>query len=343
MGSSSGKFKIEECPPATVNESEQFILKIRRSDDDGKMDVDSVDSFSFDSGTGCSCTGSNRGNKDKFNWGDDEVGVREYYFTCSKDKSLSNRDIVINYHTTKGSKEGSTECPVTVSNVETVGKSGFTSTSDTIAETAKQMVLNISRNIDNAGTLNVNLYLSSSQMAGINLSKSSFSWAAGNSDTKSTTVSWTNDSVYQVGKQFTVSTNDGASVEVSVTNDEDIKCGQVVFTSTSATVNENVGSKKFIVSRTGGSDKEFSVNLRQLAAMSGYSDQFQSISPSTLTWSHGNSSNKEVTLTFKTDSSFIYKQQARAELYNAVCYGGSLIGSNSGATVTIKDDDGELS
>lgn len=127
-------------------------------------------------------------------------------------------------------------------------------------------------------------------------------------------------------------------VEMTVTGggQDTLSNGTIQFSSSTYTVKENEGNKKIRITRTGGSDGIVGVDYKTMDDTAQSASDYEQASGQ-LSWSDGDSSAKEITITIKNDNKIESNESIRLVLSNPS--GGASMSSPNTAVLTIINDD----
>ena len=169
------------------------------------------------------------------------------------------------------------------------------------------------------------------------LSSGTINWVDGDSANKMVTVPIVNNGISQNGKYFTVrmigssgSASLGSTNTCAVTILDSL--GQATFAQSSATVNESAGSLPITISRAGGNTGTLTVNCGTLdgSAVAGVN---YLATNSSLTWTNGDSSDRQIVIPILTSS--IINSNAQFAV-NLTATNPGLLGAISSLTVTLQ-------
>ncbi len=174
-------------------------------------------------------------------------------------------------------------------------------------------------------------------------------WADGDSAPKTCTIPITNDTIEEGNEtinlsltNFTGGAHEGSPITATLTILANDQRGYLSFTTSSYSVNENAGTASIAVRRTGGSFGAVGVDC-STANGTATAGQDYTDTEVTLTWAHGDTTNKFCTIPIIDDNTEEGNETIILSLANFT--GGAHPGSPTNATLTILDDDeaGELS
>ncbi len=128
------------------------------------------------------------------------------------------------------------------------------------------------------------------------------------------------------------------TVEMMVTEDDgnNLSMGTLQFNASTITSEENSGAITALVTRTGGSDGAVGVTFETVDATAVSGADYQSTSGE-LTWTDGESGDREITISIKNDRNSENDEYFRLTLSDPT--GGATLGRQDTAVLTITDDD----
>ena len=143
---------------------------------------------------------------------------------------------------------------------------------------------------------------------------------------------------------FQLTVTDDAGRQASDTIDVNVSQGSVEgtigFTTTSFSVDENIGAASISVARTSSYSGAISINYATIAGGTATSGSDYTTASGTLNWSDGESGNKTFNVSITNDSTLEFLESIKLQLSN-VTTGGSI--SNSIAHIYVTDDDNAVS
>jgi sugar lactone lactonase YvrE len=219
----------------------------------------------------------------------------------------------------------------------------FSASSASVSENTGSVTMTVTRSGGSSGAASVNYATANgTASAGTDYTAISdqFTWADGNSDSKTITVLISNRSGTQGSRTFTVtlSSASGASLgstyqaTVTINDVSSGSAGTLQFSTSSASVNENAGSVRLSVTRLGGSSGAATVNYATADGTAVAGSDYTAKS-GTLSWSDGQSDTKTKTINVNTISG-----GSKRFYVNLSSVSGATLGSPFQSTVTIEDN-----
>lgn len=229
------------------------------------------------------------------------------------------------------------------------GTIAFVQNSTTVDESVGSVIVSVARSGGAAGELSVDYsFVDSSATNGADYSgvNGTLSWEDGDTDNKIIQVPILEDGSADSGETFfiTLSAEEASILGEQVTftvqvEDDDVETpGVITFVGNGQTVSEGVGQVSILAQRLGGSTGEVSVNYEteEGTALAGLD---YLVSLGTLTWSDGDSSEKEIIVSIVDDQLFEGSESLTVRISDVP--GGNVAGANSVHLLTIDDDEPE--
>jgi subtilisin family serine protease len=226
----------------------------------------------------------------------------------------------------------------------------FSSPTYTVNENGGLVTVEVTRTGANCAIAVDYVILDGSAIAGSDytgISSGTLTWNHGDPTNKTFTVSIQDDSDLEGSENFTVTLSNpsgGASLgtpslaTVTITDDEiPTSPGNLQFSTPNYSVNENGASSTITVTRTNGSTGEVSVTYATSDGSAIAGSDYTGISSGTLTWNHGDPTNKTFTVSIQDDSDLEGSENFTVTLSNPT--GGANIGLPQIATLVIQDDE----
>jgi YD repeat-containing protein len=178
-------------------------------------------------------------------------------------------------------------------------------------------------------------------------SNGTLSWAAGDTASKSFTITVIDDAVFEPNETLTVTLGEptgGAalgspsSATVTISSDDAQPAGSLQFSASTFSGGEASGQRTITISVTRVNGSNGAVNVPYtVTAGSATAGSDYTASNGTLSWASGDTANKTFTITVVDDSTFESNETLTVALGTPT--GGATLGSPSSATVTIVSDD----
>ena len=216
-----------------------------------------------------------------------------------------------------------------------------------IAEDGSSVDITVSRSGGSAGAISVDYATAdgTATTSGSDYTAASgtLTWTDGDTADKTITVNITDDNQYEGDETVAIAlTNNtagslGTSSATLTITDEDVP-GTLAFSSTAVAVTETNATAQatLTVSRTGGSDGDVSVSYATTDGTAGSGD-YTAIASGTLSWSHGETADKTITVDITGDTDPELSETLSVTLSNPQFV--NLDSGNATATVTIDDND----
>ena len=222
------------------------------------------------------------------------------------------------------------------------GQLRFSSSAYSVNENGGSVTITIRRVNGSDGSIGVSYATSNgTAVAGFDYTSRSgtLSWSNGNTANKTFTIPINNDTLVEANEtvNLTLSNPTGGAIlgspKDAVLTINDHEPGQLRFSSSTYSVNENGGSVTITVRRVQGSDGSIGVSY---ATSNGTASSADYTSRSgNLSWSNGDTANKTFTIPINNDTLVEGNETVNLALSNPT--GGAILGSPKNATLTIND------
>jgi hypothetical protein len=226
----------------------------------------------------------------------------------------------------------------------------FTLSASTVAvnETAGTVTLSVNRTNGGNGAVTVQYNTASgTAYAGSDFTTTSGSlnWASGDTSPKTVTIPILDDATFEGNEAFTLSLSNptgGAtlgspfSATVTIVDNEQAPTGNLQFAVATSSVNEAAGTVTLTVNRVIGSNGTVTVQYATANGSALAGSDFTTTT-GTLTWAHGDTAGKTITVPIFNDSSVENTEIFSVTLSNPT--GGAALGSPATVTVSIIDND----
>ena len=244
-----------------------------------------------------------------------------------------------------GDSSNSNEANATTS-APSPGEVNFTASTNSVSEGGGTLDIHLTRTGGSAGGVSV-LVSSASGTATDGTDYTSVSetvnWTDGNTDTKTVTVSITDDGDVEGAETFGLSLSTatgglsiGPTSAVTVTVVDDDNYGSLSLAASTASLGEGDGMVSINVTRTGGSAGAVFVDIATADGTATDGNDYTANS-TTLNWSGGDTTAKSFVVNITDDADIDPSETFTISLNNAV--GGASLGATTSATVTINDNE----
>lgn len=300
-------------------------------------------------------------NSGTLNWADTDNTAKTITINISDDTTYEGAvdetfSITLSNPTGGSTLGAQTTLTVTIQEDDPAPQNGvlqFTTSSDSVAENAGSITVNVERVSGSDGAVSVQYATStgSANNSDFTATSGTLNWANGDSNNQSFNVSINDDSNYESNESFTValsSPTGGAtlgtsSMTITIQNDDSqpppppppVQRGVLQLSAATYTVSENAGTLDVSVVRNSGSDGTVSVQLATAddTASAGSDYTAQTV---TLTFNNGETL-KNASIPILDDTQVENTESFSVNLSNVS--GGATLGTQQTATVTLNDDD----
>jgi hypothetical protein len=289
-------------------------------------------------------------------WADGDSAPKTFSITLMNDAAIeSNETITLPLTNVTGAALGTPNtATVTITDDDSApppaGTLQFTSSTQSISESASSVTLSVSRTGGSAGAAAVNYQTAGgTATAGADYTTvtNTFQWNAGASNTQSFQIALLGDTAVEGNETINVSLTNASgaalgspnAATITITDDDSAPppppAGTLQFTSSTQTVAESAGSLTLSVSRTAGTSGAASIQYATVAGSAIAATDFTATS-GTLSWADGNGNTQSIAVAIANDAQNESAENFTVVLSNAT---GATLGSVATATITINDDD----
>lgn len=215
-----------------------------------------------------------------------------------------------------------------------------------VAEDGAQLQVTVSRTGGSAGAASVDYATADgTALAGAHYAAASgtLTWADGDSADQTIIIAITDNNQWEANRSFSIAlANPGTAAlgtaAAGVTITENDVPGTIGFAAgNSYSLDETAGTKTIMLSRSGGSDGDVSVECDTTDGTATAGSDYTALTGNTVSWAHGDSADKSCTITIADDSAAEFSETFDIVLGNAQFV---QLDAATTQTVTIADNDG---
>ncbi|MDH5517697.1 MAG: S8 family serine peptidase [Gammaproteobacteria bacterium] len=282
------------------------------------------------------------------NWANGDAADKTFTVAITNDTNYEpDETIVIALSNVASAALGTSAATLTITDNDAVpGTLALSNSTYSVAEDVGTATITVSRTGGSDGAVSIDFASANGTATApgdYTATSGTLNWANGDATDKTFTVAIDNDTAYELDETIALTLSNatggaalGTSSATLTITANDAAPGDLAFTASTYSVNENGSSVTITVSRTSGSDGAVSVNYTTANGSATAGGDYTANS-GTLNWANGDATNKTFTVSITDDADYEGNETIALNLNTAT--GGSSLGTISSATLTIIEDE----